>query len=48
MGKKAKVAVLRTKPETVLEDYQKLFELADGKKALDSKATYLPSEEIDG
>jgi uncharacterized protein (DUF362 family) len=31
---KAKVAILRTKPETVLEDYEKLMNLADFEKAL--------------
>src|SRR5512137_1355352 len=34
MPAKAKVAVLRTQPETVLDDYQRLFELAGGAQAL--------------
>ena len=36
---KSKVAVIRTTPETVLEDYQRLFELGGGKTALDPGAT---------
>ena len=35
MAKKSVVAVLRTKPETILADYQRLFKLAGGKQALD-------------
>ncbi|MBN2442687.1 MAG: DUF362 domain-containing protein [Spirochaetales bacterium] len=46
MGKKSKVAVLRTKPETILKDYEKLFNLADGKKALDSSATTFLKDNI--
>jgi hypothetical protein len=34
MPNKSKVAVIRTTPETVLKDYQRLFELADGQKSL--------------
>jgi uncharacterized protein (DUF362 family) len=34
MASKSKVAVIRTTPETVLIDYQRLFELADGEKSL--------------
>lgn len=34
MPTKSKVAVIRTTPETVLKDYQRLFELADGEKSL--------------
>jgi uncharacterized protein (DUF362 family) len=30
----SKVAVVRTQPETVLQDYQRLFDLAEGKQAL--------------
>ena len=33
--KKAKVAILRTRPETVLDDYVRLFELAGGPAQLD-------------
>ena len=40
--KKAKVAILRTTPKTVIDDYVKLCKLADIKKALDpSKKTIL-------
>jgi uncharacterized protein (DUF362 family) len=39
---RAKVAVLRTRPETVLDDYARLFELAGAKSALDrTKPTIL-------
>jgi uncharacterized protein (DUF362 family) len=34
MTTKAKVAVLRTQPETVIQDYQRLFELAGGAQTL--------------
>ena len=34
MSVKSKVAVLRTSPETVLRDFERLFELADGRHAL--------------
>jgi uncharacterized protein (DUF362 family) len=37
MGKKAKVVVLKTSPETILEDYKKLMHLADYQK-------YVPKE----
>ncbi|HAA90630.1 MAG: Uncharacterized protein XD63_0291 [Thermoanaerobacterales bacterium 50_218] len=37
MQKKAVVAVLKTSPETVLEDYERLLELAGLKQALDPK-----------
>ena len=30
MALRTKVAILRTQPETVLQDYQRLFELAGG------------------
>lgn len=43
---KSKVAVLHTKPETVLDDYERLFELADGKKALDRTATTILKDNI--
>lgn len=33
MATKPKVAVLRTQPETVLQDYKRLFELAGGARA---------------
>lgn len=41
MPARSKVAVLRTQPETVLEDYQRLYKLAGVDAALDSKATTL-------
>ncbi len=42
MAKKARVAVLKTRPETVLEDYQRLMELAGYRNALDpSRPTIL-------
>lgn len=43
---KAKVAILRTKPETVLEDYQKLCELADLRKAMDTSAKTILKDNI--
>ncbi len=46
MSTRSKVAVLRTQPETVLEDYQRLFELADGGEALDSGAITILKDNI--
>jgi len=43
---KSKVAVLHTSPETVLEDYQRLFDLADGPKVLDRNATTILKDNI--
>jgi hypothetical protein len=43
---KSKVAVLRTKPETVLEDYQRLCQLAGIEKALDSSAKTIIKDNI--
>lgn len=43
---KSKVAVLNTTPETVLQDYERLFELADGKQALDPSATTILKDNI--
>jgi hypothetical protein len=37
MASRSKVAVLRTQPETVIEDYSRLFELAGGPQALDPR-----------
>jgi uncharacterized protein (DUF362 family) len=42
----AKVAVLYTRPETVLEDYERLFELADGASQLDRTATTILKDNI--
>jgi uncharacterized protein (DUF362 family) len=46
MMTRAKVAVLRTQPETVLGDYQRLFELAGGAEALDPSATTILKDNI--
>jgi uncharacterized protein (DUF362 family) len=46
MPKKSVVAVLRTKPETVLDDYQRLFELAGGKGALRPGVTTILKDNI--
>jgi uncharacterized protein (DUF362 family) len=43
---RGKVAILRTQPESVLEDYQRLFELAGGAEALDPKATTILKDNI--
>ncbi len=43
---KSKVAVLYTKPESVLDDYARLLELADIKNALDPKATTILKDNI--
>jgi uncharacterized protein (DUF362 family) len=42
----ARVAVLRTKPQTVLEDYQRLCELAGIRQALDPSATTILKDNI--
>jgi len=41
-----KVAVLFTTPQTVLEDYDRLFMLADGRKSLDPKTTTILKDNI--
>ncbi len=43
---KSKVAVLRTTPETVLEDYQRLCELAGMEEALDKSAVTILKDNI--
>jgi uncharacterized protein (DUF362 family) len=43
---KAKVAILRTSPATVLEDHARLFALADGPRALDRSATTILKDNI--
>jgi len=43
---KSVVAVLRTKPETVLDDYRRLGELAGLREALDSSATTILKDNI--
>jgi uncharacterized protein (DUF362 family) len=46
MPTQSKVAVLRTHPETILQDYQRLFDLADGKKALHPDVTTIIKDNI--
>lgn len=43
---RAVVAVLRTQPETVLEDYQRLFDLAGGPAAMDPNKTTILKDNI--
>ena len=43
---KSKVAIIRTKPERVLEDTVRLFEIADGPKSLDPKAVTIIKDNI--
>ena len=43
---RSRVAVLRTRPETVLEDYERLCELAGMKEALDPGATTILKDNI--
>ena len=43
---KAKVAVIRTKPSTVLDDVVRLFELAGGPAALDKSLTTIIKDNI--
>jgi uncharacterized protein (DUF362 family) len=43
---KSKVAVLYTTPETVIPDYQRLFELAGGKEALKPQTTTILKDNI--
>ena len=46
MSTRSKVAVLRTRPETVLQDYGRLFELAGGPEALEPGTTTILKENI--
>ncbi len=46
MPNKSKVAVVRTRPENVLQDYQRLFELAGGSQALRRDATTILKDNI--
>jgi uncharacterized protein (DUF362 family) len=46
MAARCRVAVLYTQPETVLQDYQRLFELAGGVDALDPSATTILKDNI--
>lgn len=43
---RAKVTVLRTQPETVLQDYERLFDLAEVGEALDPNATTILKDNI--
>jgi Uncharacterized conserved protein len=43
---KSKVAIIRTKPETILEDYERLMELADFRKFLDPSAPTILKDNI--
>ena len=46
MSTRAKVAVLRTKPETALQDYERLMHLADVSNHLDPSATTILKDNI--
>ena len=46
MSTKAKVAVLRTKPEAALQDYERLMQLADFRNFLDPNATTILKDNI--
>ena len=46
MKTRAKVSVLRTQPETVLQDYERLFDLAEVGEALDPNATTILKDNI--
>ncbi|MDA8187076.1 MAG: DUF362 domain-containing protein [Dehalococcoidales bacterium] len=46
MNEKAVVAILRTRPETVLDDYERLFELAGVRSALDPSAPTILKDNI--
>ena len=46
MKTRAKVTVLRTQPETVLQDYERLFDLAEVGEALDPNATTILKDNI--
>src|SRR5664280_188747 len=43
---RSKVAVVRTRPETILQDYQRLFDLAGGKQALQKGVTTILKDNI--
>lgn len=46
MSAKSRVAVLFTRPETVLQDYQRLFDLAGGAQTLDQTAPTILKDNI--
>jgi len=46
MGSRARVAILRTTPDTALNDYQRLFELGGGRTALRPGVTTILKDNI--
>ncbi|HYM14209.1 MAG TPA: DUF362 domain-containing protein [Dehalococcoidia bacterium] len=46
MSTRAKVAILRTKPDTAIEDYERLMHLADVRQHLDPSATTILKDNI--
>ena len=46
MPMKSKVAIIKTSPKSVLTDYQRLFDLAGGKKALRKDVTTIIKDNI--
>ena len=46
MSNRSKVAVLFTQPETILEDYERLLDLAGAQEALDPQATTILKDNI--
>ena len=46
MTNKSRVAVVHTRPETVLQDYQRLFDLAGGGQALRRDVTTIIKDNI--
>src|SRR5919198_5232572 len=46
MSTKSKVAIIRTKPQTVLQDYERLMELADFRTHLDPSAPTILKDNI--
>jgi uncharacterized protein (DUF362 family) len=46
MTNKSKVAVVRTRPENILQDYRRLFELAGGSQALSREAATILKDNI--
>jgi hypothetical protein len=46
MTDRARVAILHTQPETVLDDYRRLFDLAGGAEALQPNTTTILKDNI--
>ena len=46
MSNRTKVAALRTRPESVLQDYQRLFALAGGEQSIRRDATTILKDNI--